>query len=211
MPGKKGHRGWGHIRQLSNKSRRFQASYIGPDFVRHYAPRTFTARMDAEAWLTAERRLIERDEWMPPKARTALRRATSIPLGEYAGQRVVESPRSCRDERGEQSQQTRSTVARLIEHQRQAARKEQQHRRRRAPAQCLAEEHPGKRGGEQRFERQHQRSARPAGTLQPPGKRDRSCDRPSRGDGEQSREIGSDNVRFAVGAQQHSGCGRSDV
>ena len=84
MPGKKGHRGWGHIRQLSNKSRRFQASYIGPDFVRHYAPRTFTARMDAEAWLTAERRLIERDEWMPPKARTALRRATSIPLGEYA-------------------------------------------------------------------------------------------------------------------------------
>ncbi|GLP83602.1 hypothetical protein [Mycobacterium antarcticum] len=26
-------------------------SYIGPDLKRHYAPTTFTAKMDAEAWL----------------------------------------------------------------------------------------------------------------------------------------------------------------
>ncbi len=72
-----GHRGWGHIRQLPNKSKRHQASFIGPDLKRHYAPTTFTAKMDAEAWLSNERRLMERakaggDPWFSPVERAAL-------------------------------------------------------------------------------------------------------------------------------------------
>lgn len=82
MVGKKGHRGWGWIRKLP--SGRLQASYVGPDTVRHAAPTTFTARMDAEHWLSNERRLIERDEWTPPTERAAQRKARAITVGEYA-------------------------------------------------------------------------------------------------------------------------------
>lgn len=62
-------RGFGKIRTLP--SGRLQASYVGPDMRRHTAPvGTFHARGDAEAWLAAERRLMERpDEWTPPRAR----------------------------------------------------------------------------------------------------------------------------------------------
>jgi hypothetical protein len=61
MVGKQGRRGWGRIRRLPSK--RWQANYVGPDLMRHNAPHTFTAKMDAERWLSDERRLIERDEW----------------------------------------------------------------------------------------------------------------------------------------------------
>ena len=57
-------RGFGYIRRLP--SRRYQASYIGPDTVRHPAPHTFEARMDAEAWLAAERQAITAGTWVPP-------------------------------------------------------------------------------------------------------------------------------------------------
>lgn len=40
--------------------------------------------MDAEAWLAAERRLIELDTWTPPAARTAARTAKAVTVGEYA-------------------------------------------------------------------------------------------------------------------------------
>ena len=40
-------------------SKRYQASYVGPDLVPHTAPVTFTAAGDAEAWLNAERGHIE--------------------------------------------------------------------------------------------------------------------------------------------------------
>lgn len=82
MVGKAGHRGWGWIRRLP--SGRLQASYIGPDTIRHTAPKTFTAKMDAEHWLSNERRLIEREEWTPPKERAAERKARAITVGEYA-------------------------------------------------------------------------------------------------------------------------------
>lgn len=55
---------------------------------RHNAPSTFTAKMDAEHWLAAERRLIELDAWAPPAARVAQRKAQSVPLGEYAATRI---------------------------------------------------------------------------------------------------------------------------
>jgi integrase len=61
-----------------------QASYIGPDLVRHYAPKTFTARMDAEYWLTDERRMIERGEWTSPEKRVAEVVAQHITLADYA-------------------------------------------------------------------------------------------------------------------------------
>src|SRR5271166_606883 len=61
---KRPRRSWGKI--LRMRSGRYQAGYNGPDLARHYAPATFTSRMDAEHWLAAERRLIERDEWTPP-------------------------------------------------------------------------------------------------------------------------------------------------
>ena len=83
MVGKKGHRGWGKIRQL-HPSRRYQASYVGPDLVRHNAPSTFTAKMDAEGWLVNERRAIERDEWIAPRLRVAETKAAAVTLDEYA-------------------------------------------------------------------------------------------------------------------------------
>ena len=58
MASTKGHRGWVHIRKLPSK--RFQASYIGPDLRRHTAPNTFTVKLNAEGWLANERQLIER-------------------------------------------------------------------------------------------------------------------------------------------------------
>lgn len=74
-------RGWGKIRQLPSK--RYQASYIGPDLVRHNAPATFSTKLDAEHWLAAERRLIERDEWTPPAQRAAEKIARGLTLAEY--------------------------------------------------------------------------------------------------------------------------------
>jgi integrase len=94
LPATKGHRGWGHIRQLSNKSKRFQASYIGPDLARHYAPLTFSDRTSAEIWLGRERQTIERasiggEQWVSPAERVALATVTKETLDEY-GKRWIE-------------------------------------------------------------------------------------------------------------------------
>ncbi|MFA6046808.1 MAG: site-specific integrase [Phycisphaerales bacterium] len=63
-------RTFGGIRKLP--SGRYQAFYTGPDLKRHSAPVTFTARLDAEAWLAAERKHVEAPEtWQSPKARQA--------------------------------------------------------------------------------------------------------------------------------------------
>jgi integrase len=60
-------RGFGYLRRLPSK--RWQASYIGPDLVRHNAPDTFETKGDGEAWLAAERRLLAADDWQPPGQR----------------------------------------------------------------------------------------------------------------------------------------------
>jgi hypothetical protein len=49
-------RSWGKIRKLP--SGRYQASYVGPDGARHAGPITFGAKIDAEGWLSDERRLL---------------------------------------------------------------------------------------------------------------------------------------------------------
>ena len=81
MAGRKGRRSWGWLRQTS--AGRWHASYIGPDMVRHNAPSTFDARMDAEAWLAGERRLIEIDGWTSPGERVRARRG-GLTLADYA-------------------------------------------------------------------------------------------------------------------------------
>lgn len=84
MAGRDGHRGFGHLRKLPSK--RWQASYLGPDLARYNAPTTFAAREDAEAWLASERRLVSGEagsRWTPPAQRAA-RRDTRLRFGEYA-------------------------------------------------------------------------------------------------------------------------------
>jgi integrase len=58
---------WGAIRQLPNKSKRFQANYIGPDGERHNAPDTFTTRTEASQFLAEMRSEISRGVWVDPK------------------------------------------------------------------------------------------------------------------------------------------------
>ncbi|MEW5808561.1 MAG: site-specific integrase [Actinomycetota bacterium] len=82
MAGTKGRRGWGWIRLLPSK--RYQASYIGPDLLRHKATTTFSTRLDAEGWLANERRKIELETWTPPAQRAAEEKARSVTVGEYA-------------------------------------------------------------------------------------------------------------------------------
>jgi integrase len=78
-----GRRSFGYIRRLP--SRRYQASYIGPDLARHAAPDTFEARLEAEAWLAEERRMIASGSWIAPKRRSAAALAALPPmLSEYS-------------------------------------------------------------------------------------------------------------------------------
>lgn len=58
-------RGFGAVRKLPSK--RWQASYIGPDQVRHNAPETFQTKADAEGWLGRQQGLIASERWEPPK------------------------------------------------------------------------------------------------------------------------------------------------
>ncbi len=64
------------IRQLPSKQH--QASYLGPDLVRHKAPVTIAAREDPEAWLAARRAEIKNEDWTPRKARKP------VTFGEHA-------------------------------------------------------------------------------------------------------------------------------
>ncbi len=85
-----GRRGFGHIRRLPSK--RYQASYAGPDLNRHVAPVTFTTKGDAEAWLAEERKVVESDKWRPPAIRRAdaLRVTRVETLSEYAARWLVQ-------------------------------------------------------------------------------------------------------------------------
>jgi integrase len=81
--GNGGRRSFGYIRRLPSK--RWQASYIGPDLARHAAPDTFEAKIDAEAWLAEERRIIARGGWIAPKQRSVAALAALPPtLAEYS-------------------------------------------------------------------------------------------------------------------------------
>lgn len=79
-----GRRGFGMIRRLPSK--RYQASYFGPDLTRHVGPTTFGTKLDAETWLAAERRILESGSWKPPSIRKAeaLRATQAETVAEYA-------------------------------------------------------------------------------------------------------------------------------
>jgi integrase len=74
-------RSFGQLRQLPSK--RWQAFYTGPDTAIHNAPSTFETKMDAEAWLVDERRLIAARDWTRPAQRTKLS-SESPTFGDYA-------------------------------------------------------------------------------------------------------------------------------
>ncbi|XTP33137.1 tyrosine-type recombinase/integrase [Mycobacterium sp. TJFP1] len=111
MAGRKGRRGWGRIRQLPNKSRRYQASYVWPPntTARHNALTTFSTRALAEAWLAAERRLIERGEWSPPRDRVHREVVRAQTFGEYAERWVTE-----RDIKDSSKRDYRRQLARFV-------------------------------------------------------------------------------------------------
>jgi integrase len=92
MAGRKGRRGWGRIRQLTNKSRRYQANYVWPPNTdaRHNALTTFSTRALAEQWLADERRLIERGQWSPPMARVHREVMQAQTFGAYAERWITE-------------------------------------------------------------------------------------------------------------------------
>jgi integrase len=75
-------RGFGALEVLP--SRRIRARYTGPDGAFHSAPRTFDTRLDAEAWLTDERRLISAGTWTSPTDRAAAAKSKPVTFGQYA-------------------------------------------------------------------------------------------------------------------------------
>ncbi|AYD86309.1 integrase [Mycobacterium phage Flare16] len=61
-----------------------QASYISPvDGQRYFGPRNYDNRMDAEAWLAGEKRLIDMEQWTPPAEREKKAAANAITVEEY--------------------------------------------------------------------------------------------------------------------------------
>lgn len=75
MPTKRTRRSFGSISRLP--SGRYRARYTGPDLAWHNAPHTYGSKVDAEGWLAAERRLIDLDQWTPPKERSKRRETSS--------------------------------------------------------------------------------------------------------------------------------------
>ncbi|QBJ00221.1 tyrosine integrase [Mycobacterium phage Pharaoh] len=82
-------RSWGKLRTIG--SGRIHASYVSPiDGVRYNAPTTYDNRMDAEAWLGNERRLIEMEAWTPPTERAKAKAANSLTLEDYTRKWIAE-------------------------------------------------------------------------------------------------------------------------
>lgn len=64
-------RGFGEVERRRNAAGKvtYRARYAMPDGTRY--SRTLGTKLDAEAWLAAERALVDREAWTPPKARQA--------------------------------------------------------------------------------------------------------------------------------------------
>lgn len=79
----RGKRSFGEVEKLP--SGRYRARYTGPDGIRHKAPNTFAAKVDADAWLSLRRSEILRHEWEQPKD-------DGPTFGEYSRQWLAERP-----------------------------------------------------------------------------------------------------------------------
>lgn len=64
---KKNHRSFGYTRKLQSKQ--YQASYVGPDGRRYYAPKPFVAKSDADGFLAMEQTAINHGAWTMPAER----------------------------------------------------------------------------------------------------------------------------------------------
>lgn len=93
---------WGKVKTQPTKTPSYQASYIGVDGRRHYAPHTFASKLRAQSWLESERTYKERctlsgERWKSPAERAAVKTAKVLTFGEY-GKRVIDerklSPRT---------------------------------------------------------------------------------------------------------------------
>jgi integrase len=80
MPRTRDKRSFGNIRRLPSK--RYQVRFTAPDGSYVKAPRTFAARIDAEAWLVNQRRAIDAKLWNPD----AVAKPKRVTFGGYAEQ-----------------------------------------------------------------------------------------------------------------------------
>ena len=78
------HRPFGTVAQLP--SGKFRARYTGPDGRKYSAPTTFFTSGDAHAWLRQEQKLIEWNEWDPPKLRYRSRDDANQTVGDWLRQ-----------------------------------------------------------------------------------------------------------------------------
>ncbi|MBN6036040.1 site-specific integrase [Amycolatopsis sp. 195334CR] len=83
MAKKGGRRRFGLVRQLPSK--RWQASFIGPNNKRQYAPNTFRTKTDADRWLVGVEADISRGAWLDDKLGRQ-------PFGEYADAYLRDNP-----------------------------------------------------------------------------------------------------------------------
>ncbi|GAA4078998.1 site-specific integrase [Actinomadura miaoliensis] len=80
---KPGHRRFGNVRKRD--SGRYQASYIGPTGRRHFAPKTFERKSDAERWLSLVEAQIFNGDWTDPDR-------AKVRLGDYAAKWIDQRP-----------------------------------------------------------------------------------------------------------------------
>lgn len=71
-------RSFGALRQLPSK--RYQASYLGPDGLRHIAPVTFNTKGDAQKWISMQEAAILEHRWKPAPPPTP----SKVEFEEYA-------------------------------------------------------------------------------------------------------------------------------
>ena len=74
------------------QSKRWQASYVGPDRARHPRRTPSPRRWTPNGGSPTSAGLIERDEWTPPSARQAVTKARGVTLGEYATTWLAQRP-----------------------------------------------------------------------------------------------------------------------
>jgi len=108
-------RGFGEVERRKNartkRTTGYRARYHGPDLNRHQ--RTFTTKVDAEAWLSAEESLIARGAWTAPAERQAARAARAVTVAEWATSYV--DKREVAGKAPKTIQEYRRYVARFIE------------------------------------------------------------------------------------------------
>ena len=74
-------RQFGTVSQLP--SGRWRARYTGPDGKKHSAATTFPESDDAYAWLSNERKIIDRGDWIPPKQRAQAKEDDARTVGAW--------------------------------------------------------------------------------------------------------------------------------